>query len=91
MEGRVEIFLHGSWGTVCDDEFDDDNVPAATVVCNQLGFPGGTYYYKILWFINNFKVNLACNWLSSNRKRNYLLQITRYQECIIERERRVSH
>uniref|UniRef100_UPI0037E9B359 HHIP-like protein 1 n=1 Tax=Semicossyphus pulcher TaxID=241346 RepID=UPI0037E9B359 len=33
--GRVEIFIRGEWGTVCDDLF---NSKAGTVVCRQRGF-----------------------------------------------------
>ncbi|XP_069545283.1 HHIP-like protein 1 [Brachyistius frenatus] len=33
--GRVEIFIRGEWGTVCDDLFTSK---AGTIVCRQLGF-----------------------------------------------------
>lgn len=33
--GRLEIFYHGEWNTVCDDEFGREE---AQVACRMLGF-----------------------------------------------------
>ena len=44
-EGRVEIFLFGAWGTICDR---DANGDAAAVVCRQLGY--STYGKLNVWF-----------------------------------------
>ena len=51
-EGILEVFYQGEWGTVCDDEF---NQQSAKTACNQMGFE---YVFAKLSTYNMLTFNL---------------------------------
>ena len=53
--GRVEINVDGTWGAICDNEWD---LTDAGVVCKQLGYPGAMQAKSGAFFGNGSGPNL---------------------------------
>ena len=47
-EGRVEVLIHGVWGTVCNGDFDALD---ALVLCRMIGYRYANYYCSNLKLI----------------------------------------
>jgi len=78
-EGRLEIYHHGVWGTICSHGFDNRD---ATVACRTLGF-GSVIVYVIIWGCVFASCVLVC-WLNLSVSRRY----QRYFVIFLEQTRR---
>ena len=65
FEGRVEVFVQGEWGTVCNDYFDQY---AANVVCKMMRFRKARRYFDAR---GNFKIGSGKIWLDSLKCNGY--------------------
>ena len=57
LQGRLEVLYRGVWGTVCDNNFDDN---AAKVACYTIGFG---YDFIVLSFLSFAKQVTRSLWL----------------------------
>ena len=49
LEGRVEVCVNGTYGTICDDNF---GINDASVLCRQLGYGAGALYVPFIFSLS---------------------------------------
>lgn len=59
--GRLEVYHNGQWGTVCDDNWDDNG---ARVACRQMGY---SYGYAIFLSGGRYSAGVEPTWLDNVR------------------------
>ena len=42
IQGHIEVYFNGEWGTICEDQFNRNN-NGALVVCRMMGYSSGDY------------------------------------------------
>lgn len=52
-EGRVELFVNGEWGTICNDDFD---VNDARVICKMAGYSPSGYLPFLTYKTNDLQL-----------------------------------
>ena len=70
-EGRLEIRINGKWGTVCDEDFDEN---AAKVVCRELGLPtsNAKFYGSAYWGAGPRSMPIHDKMICSGADQNHL-------------------
>lgn len=68
-EGRVEVLIHGQWGTICHNSWDNLD---ANIVCKQLGYTAAKNIYHNAYYgggtgpiwLNNVQCNRSSKTLN---------------------------